>query len=176
MTFDEFRRTHFNLWNRYFKRVYDDIVGRKVELQEGTLLFPNMVVYVETNDHYLAELFGASTKFTQLVPKLHRESSVTKYLSQFSETLVSPKVTLSGRGSLKRFLISRRIDMAKVEERFGINPSDFYGSHLHFKGEEGTAIEFGKTIPGVSGLVLVVEDEVGIWGELEIVPLNLKKG
>ena len=50
------------------------------------------------------------------------------------------------------------------------------GNRIKSKKDIQTAIEFGKTIQGVSGLVLVVEDEMGIWGELEIVPLNLKKG
>ena len=50
------------------------------------------------------------------------------------------------------------------------------GNRIKSKKDIQTAIEFGKTIQGVSGLVLVVEDEVGIWGELEIVPLNLKNG
>jgi hypothetical protein len=38
------------------------------------------------------------------------------------------------------------------------------------------AIEFGKGIRGVTGLVIVVGDQLGAWGELEIVPLGRKRG
>ena len=50
------------------------------------------------------------------------------------------------------------------------------GNRVESKRDIQTAIDFGKAIEGVSGLVLVVEDEMGLWGELEIVPLDLKKG
>lgn len=38
------------------------------------------------------------------------------------------------------------------------------------------AIEFGKGIRGVTGLVIVAGDQLGAWGELEIVPLGRKRG
>jgi hypothetical protein len=38
------------------------------------------------------------------------------------------------------------------------------------------AIEFGKGIRGVAGLAVVVGDQLGVWGELEIVPLGRKRG
>jgi ApbE superfamily uncharacterized protein (UPF0280 family) len=39
-----------------------------------------------------------------------------------------------------------------------------------------TAVDFGKHIEGVRGIVVIIEDEVGIWGDLNVVPLNLEKG
>lgn len=37
-------------------------------------------------------------------------------------------------------------------------------------------IEFGKTVPGVQGLVIVVGDQLGAWGEVEVVALGRKRG
>ncbi len=34
------------------------------------------------------------------------------------------------------------------------------------------ALEFGRTIPGVTALVVIKDDRLGSWGEMEIVPLN----
>ncbi len=33
------------------------------------------------------------------------------------------------------------------------------------------AVDFGKGIEGVTGLVVIINDKIGMWGELEIVPL-----
>jgi len=33
------------------------------------------------------------------------------------------------------------------------------------------AIDFGKRISGVGGLVVIVGERIGLWGDLEIVPL-----
>lgn len=34
------------------------------------------------------------------------------------------------------------------------------------------AIDFGKRICGVNGLVVIIGDQIGIWGDMEIVPLG----
>ncbi|MFW5901606.1 MAG: UPF0280 family protein [Thermodesulfobacteriota bacterium] len=34
------------------------------------------------------------------------------------------------------------------------------------------AVAFGKTIPGVSAIVIIVGDRIGLWGELSVVPVN----
>ena len=38
------------------------------------------------------------------------------------------------------------------------------------------AIDFGTTIEGVSGIVVIVGDQIGLWGEVSLVPLQGKKG
>lgn len=39
-----------------------------------------------------------------------------------------------------------------------------------------TAIKKGKCIDGIRGLTIIVGDKIGMWGELEVVPLTGKKG
>jgi len=39
-----------------------------------------------------------------------------------------------------------------------------------------SAIDFGKYIEGVRGIVVIIGDDVGIWGDLKVVPLRLEKG
>lgn len=38
------------------------------------------------------------------------------------------------------------------------------------------AIDFGKSIKGVAGLIVIMGDQIGMWGKLEIVPVHGKKG
>lgn len=38
-----------------------------------------------------------------------------------------------------------------------------------------SAIEFGKDIDGVRGMVIMVGKDMGLWGDIEVVPLNIKK-
>jgi ApbE superfamily uncharacterized protein (UPF0280 family) len=39
-----------------------------------------------------------------------------------------------------------------------------------------SAIDFGKEIEGVMGIIAIIHDAVGMWGELDIVPLEIEKG
>lgn len=38
------------------------------------------------------------------------------------------------------------------------------------------AITFGRSIPGVLGIVVVLGSEIGAWGQVELIPLHGKKG
>ena len=49
-------------------------------------------------------------------------------------------------------------------------------NHVGSKKDIQAAIDRGRKIEGVTGIVVIVHDEMGIWGDLEVVPLRLKKG
>jgi hypothetical protein len=50
------------------------------------------------------------------------------------------------------------------------------GNRVQSKQDIGSGIEFGRNIRGVLGLAIVVGDRLGVWGEVEIVPLQRKRG
>lgn len=50
------------------------------------------------------------------------------------------------------------------------------GNHVKSHADIGQAIHFGKSIPGIMGLVIIIGDKIGMWGKLEIIPLKRKKG
>ena len=50
------------------------------------------------------------------------------------------------------------------------------GNRVGSKKNIQEAIGFGRSITGVTGLVVIIGDEMGAWGGLEIVPLRPKKG
>jgi ApbE superfamily uncharacterized protein (UPF0280 family) len=50
------------------------------------------------------------------------------------------------------------------------------GNRVRSKPDIAGGIEFGKRIHGVLGVVIIVGDRLGAWGEVEVVPLGLKRG
>jgi hypothetical protein len=50
------------------------------------------------------------------------------------------------------------------------------GNRVTSKTHIQPAIDFGKHIEGVRGIVVIIGDNVGIWGDLNVVPLKLEKG
>lgn len=49
-------------------------------------------------------------------------------------------------------------------------------NRIHGPGEIESAVSFGRSIAGVLGVVAVCGPEMGAWGQLELVPLQGKKG
>lgn len=49
------------------------------------------------------------------------------------------------------------------------------GNRVQSAGDISSAIHFGKKIPGVSGLVVIIGKDMGLWGRLEVIPLRGKK-
>ena len=50
------------------------------------------------------------------------------------------------------------------------------GNRIHSSKDINTAIHFGKSIPGISGIIVVRKRKIGAWGSVELVPGNRKKG
>lgn len=50
------------------------------------------------------------------------------------------------------------------------------GNRVKSKRDIHGAIEFGKRIEGLDGIVIIVDEDLGAWGELELVPIYGKNG
>lgn len=50
------------------------------------------------------------------------------------------------------------------------------GNRVGSKSDIATAVEFGKEIAGIEGLLIIVADQIGLWGGLELVALEGKNG
>ncbi|MBU0987687.1 MAG: UPF0280 family protein [Proteobacteria bacterium] len=50
------------------------------------------------------------------------------------------------------------------------------GNRVKSKKDIQPAIDFGKTVNGINGLLIILEDAIGIWGDVELVPLKGEKG
>ena len=49
------------------------------------------------------------------------------------------------------------------------------GNKVRMAEDIQTAIEFGRSIKNVQGILIVLDDKLGMWGDLEIIPLAEKK-
>ena len=49
------------------------------------------------------------------------------------------------------------------------------GNHVQTRRDIQQALEIGKKIKGVEGVIVIIKDKIGMWGDLEIVPLQEKK-
>jgi ApbE superfamily uncharacterized protein (UPF0280 family) len=49
------------------------------------------------------------------------------------------------------------------------------GNHVKSKTDIRQAIDFGKNIEDITGIVIVAGDQIGMWGNLDIVPIKRKK-
>jgi uncharacterized protein len=49
------------------------------------------------------------------------------------------------------------------------------GNRVQSRSDIARGIEFGKTIRGVQGVLIILGDRIGVWGELELIPLKGKK-
>lgn len=113
-------------------------------LGEGRLLFPNLVLYTETSEHYLAELFGGTLRFQGLTERNHREESTIRYLYQFEDDSENPLFIIDAANFvLSNLALSREVDIEKVKERFGFNPIDIHPTRIVMKKGGGSVISFG---------------------------------
>lgn len=49
------------------------------------------------------------------------------------------------------------------------------GNHVNSKTDIQDAIDFGNKIDGISGIVIIKNDGIGMWGDLDLVPFQGKK-
>ncbi len=45
-------------------------------------------------------------------------------------------------------------------------------NHVKSKSDIQSAINFGKKIEGILGLVIIIDDKMGLWGDIEVVPFD----
>ena len=49
------------------------------------------------------------------------------------------------------------------------------GNRVRSSGDISAAIHFGKSIQGITGLVVIIGKDMGLWGDVEVIPLRGKK-
>ncbi len=47
------------------------------------------------------------------------------------------------------------------------------GNHVKSKNDISNAVAFGKNIEGVAGILLIIGDKMGMWGDMELVPVRI---
>jgi hypothetical protein len=149
MLFDKYISEVKNIFENYFKYVFEMQLNGNLESDGGSVLYPNILLVTNCSGFYVAELVGAVSEYSALVVKRHKEKSIYRYLSQFDDSEPDSCVHLDGEGSGFRFLcLAQDADFEAVEERF---PSiELYGSKLNRTGGKGSVISFGPNFVSCS--------------------------
>jgi hypothetical protein len=149
MLFDIYVSEVKNIFENYFKYVFEMQSNGNLESGGGSVLYPNILLVTNCSGFYVAELVGAVSEYSGLVVKRHREKSIYRYLSQFDDSEPDSCVHLDGDGSGFRFLcLAQDADFEAVEERF---PSiELYESKLNRTGGKGSVISFGPNFVSCS--------------------------
>lgn len=146
MEFNEFSREHKRIWNAYLGTISQDLARGKVTLGSGRLLFPNLALYTETGEHFIAELFGCDLRFGGLTERTNREDSAVRYFYQFADNPENPLILVEGSMGLVNLLLSREVDVSSVKKRFGFDPQELLPTRLVMKKEGGSLLSFGPRL------------------------------
>ena len=46
------------------------------------------------------------------------------------------------------------------------------GNQIKTKADINKSIDFGKKIDGIIGIVVIMDDKIGLWGDIEVIPLK----
>lgn len=145
MLFDKFKAFTKNFWDNYFKYLTKLQADGYLYATGGTIIYPNMLLVTDCKGYYIAELMGASRKYNGLTLKIHKESSIDRYLSQFeyNGTAAEPCLHLdSHKVSFDGICISNiEKDNPDISKRFPF--LDYYQTGIRRTNGNGSLFTFG---------------------------------
>jgi hypothetical protein len=149
MLTDKFIKITFKVWRDYLQRVKSNL-GEKIILPaDVTLLYPNILIYTPTNDSFVVELIGANPSFDTLLLKSHKETSINRYLNQFSDEPADGLFHLDSSGpTFTNLCLAQEADLEELKLRF---PAiDLFPSRLVRSGGKGAVFSFGHNFEYVT--------------------------
>ncbi|HEC30450.1 MAG TPA: DUF4263 domain-containing protein [Candidatus Yonathbacteria bacterium] len=149
MVFEKFVTEIKAIWVQYLTYVYEMQTNGSLDSNGGSVLYPNIILVTSCSGFYVAELVGATSEFSGLTVKRHKEKSIYRYLSQFDDSEPDPCMYLDGSNHGFRFLcLAQEADFEALENRF---PSiELYGSKLNRTGGKGSVFSFGANFESCS--------------------------
>lgn len=143
MIFEKFVTEIEAIWAQYLTYVCTMQANGNLDSNGGSVLYPNILLVSNCSGFYVAELVGATSKFTGLTVKRHKEKSIYRYLSQFDDSEPDSVMHMNGSNHGFRFLcLAQEADFKTIENRF---PSiELYGSKLSRTGGKGSVFSFGS--------------------------------
>lgn len=144
MTLRQFIDVTTETWDTYLQT----IARASFELADGgSLLYPNIALFVQTNEYYILELFGSNEAFTGLTVKTHREPDIYKYLYQFPvkeefKPVFATEDNITNAGMIG-FVVSGSQTIEKFENRFQF--LQYYKQGMTMRGRDmtGPLFRFG---------------------------------
>lgn len=107
------------------------------------------------------------------------KSPLSMRLGLYIDSGIKPISVCTSSGSFGHSLSMGKADAVCVVSKscaFADAAATSIGNRVRAKADIQKAIDFGKRMAGVKGLVIIMGDEIGLWGQVELVPLKGKKG
>lgn len=169
MHFDLFRQIVANSWESYIDETWTAQKTGKIMVTRATLVYPTLLLFVETADHFLAEAYGATEKPQSLAKVVHKISmSSAEYLFQFAvddmvKAKTISKIQFGGKDQPVRGLyFMRSDDQNAFITRFPF--IDKWGAGVVCKGGFGPAVYFADTFrSGFFANCLFLNQHAGIY-------------
>ena len=146
-TFQQFIKITTEIWDSYLRA----IASLDLELIEGgSLLYPNIALFVRTNRYYILELLGSSEVYHGLSVKTHTEPDIHKYLYQFefgTKEGTNPIFKASSNAvnsGMIDLVLSAPATIEKFEKRFEFIQPYKQGSILRGINTSGPIFHFGE--------------------------------
>jgi len=95
------------------------------------------------------------------------------------DTIKEPLAVCTSSGTVGHSLSLGRADAVCVVSQYGAladAAATSVGNRVKSRADIQGAINFGKKISGIKGLVIVKDDQMALWGALDVIPLAGKKG
>lgn len=117
---EKFIKLTSRVWNSYLQQVQGLANKGQLSCRYGRiLLYPNIMLYAVTKEHFIVELIGANKTFQKLVPKKHAETSIDRYLNQFSDIPGNGLLHIDcNETHIKDICLSHASDLQSLEDRF----------------------------------------------------------
>lgn len=142
MNFVDFQNTTLSYWNSYLEKLYNNRQQIKSSNFGTTILFPTMALMLNFDDFYAIELIGVSKHFKKLVPKIHKEKSIYKYISQFKSDHETPTFEVNENARFKNICFSNTMNFEIIKEKYPF--VDIFQSRIVRKDASGSSIKFSK--------------------------------
>ena len=146
-SFQQFAKITTEMWEGYLRF----IANLDYELVDGgSLLYPNIALFVQTDKHYILELLGSSEVYKGLSVKTHTEPNIHKYLYQFefgTNSEANPVIMLSSNAAnsgMTDLILTGPEIIDKFEKRFEFIQPYKQGSILKGINASGSLVYFGE--------------------------------
>jgi len=143
MLFDKFVSESSIWWSQYLKEVSKAESEGRLDSGSRKVLYPNIILLTRCSGYYVAELIGATKKFSGLKIKKHKEPSIYRYFSQFDTSEPASCVHLDSKNiGFQYICLAHESDFDAVFERFP--QLELYSTKLERTGGHGSVFSFGK--------------------------------
>ncbi|MBT7087277.1 MAG: UPF0280 family protein [Desulfobacterales bacterium] len=146
------------------------IAGSIAEYVGNDLMAHSREVVVENGGDIFLMLKGTVT-----IGIFAGESPLSMKMGVCIDTKNQPLAVCTSSGTIGHSLSMGKADAVCVISRscsLADAAATSIGNQIKTKADINKSIDFGKKIDGIIGIVVIMDDKIGLWGDIEVIPLK----